>query len=46
MAVWRVEGRVMPLMWVLLGAGIFAGVMVWLYRMTWDGCDPFDEQCG
>lgn len=35
----------MALVWVLLGAGIFAGVTIWLYRISWDGCDPFEEQC-
>lgn len=32
----------MAIVWVLMGAGIFAGVMLWLYHMSWNGCDPFD----
>ena len=32
----------MAIVWILLGAGIFFGTMLWLYRWSWSGCDPFD----
>lgn len=32
----------MAIAWVALGAGVFAGLMVWRYRLAWTGCDPFD----
>lgn len=30
---------------IVAGAGIILLLIVWLNRISWDGCDPFDEQC-
>lgn len=35
----------MALVWVALGAGVMASVLIGLWRVSWDGCDPFDPQC-
>lgn len=36
---------VMVMSSIVLGAGIIVALIVWLNRISWDGCDPFDEQC-